>query len=485
MVKFVAMKAGSHLTQETKLKMRMSPQQVRFVRMLEMSETEFEDEVRRELEENPALEIADSGEEGQEGVRESANENDFRETSEQLQIADYGNDDDIPPYLLSRHYDSNDTSRGNVFEQNTDRPSLIESLNEQLDFVDASPRDIALARYLVGYIDSNGRMSRSLWEIAQDLTLSTGKTLSREDLLPAMDIIRYQLEPPGIGAVDLRDCLLIQLRRRTPKTLAVRTAETIIADYFDVFTKKHFDRLQNLLAVDRDTFEEAIELIKSLDPKPGSSLSDTTDSRYSHITPDFIVTPDDEHPGRYSVALANRMPHLVVEQSFMADSRNKAEQLFIRQKRDDAKGFIGLMKRRDQTLLAVMKAIVQIQHRFFETEDSSDLRPMILDDISSLTGLDRSVISRATSNKYVSAPGGTYPLKMFFNDKPTTDSDVSSSEISSILKDIIDGEDKKKPLSDEQLTAMLERRGYCLARRTVTKYREKMNIPVARLRKEF
>lgn len=483
--KFVIVKTKSQITQQTGLRTHLTPQQVRFVRLLEMSGPEIEEAVRNELDENPALEALDEGEQVAKSDSTDNEDDFFSESSEQLQVADYGNEDDVPSYLLHASNGGSGEEYTSITDSQKDFPSLLESLNEQLDMVDAPKKDIAIARYLAGYLDDNGRLSRSLKDIADDLTIETGHTISRNDLLPGLDIIRYQLDPAGLGAFDLRECLLIQLRRREPKTEAVRVAEEIVADYFDLFTKKHFDKLRSALNVSKPVFEESLEAIRNLDPKPGSSLSDSAFDKASHITPDFFVAPVDDDPDRFTVSLNQRLPELAVEETFKIDRENKAEQMFIRKKRDEANSFISLINRRSETLMAVMKAIVSIQKAFFETEDPATLRPMILNDLANLTGLDRSVISRATQGKYVATQGGIYPLKMFFNDTPTNDDETSVSEIISALKKIIDGENKQKPLSDRALTDLLNKQGYALARRTVTKYREKINIPVARLRKEY
>lgn len=471
------------LVQEASLRQHMSPQQVRFVRLLEMSGPEIEEAVHNELDENPALESVDETE-GVAGTGEGDG-NGYAETSEQMQAADYGDEDDTPAYLLGASGRSGEDFQSSLWEQHRDAPTLIESLNSQLDVTSADGRDIAIARYLVGYLDDNGRLSRRLTDIADDISIETGHTVTRAMLLPALDIIRYQLEPPGLGAVDLRECLLIQLRRRSPKTLAVRVAEEIVSDYFDLFTKKHYDRLCKTLGIDMETLEQAVETIRSLDPKPGSSFGGSHDDKTSHITPDFYVSAVDGEPGRFSVSLNQHIPELAVEQTFLTDGRDPEASAFIRRKREEANTFIGLIKRRNETLMTVIKAIVKIQKAFFETEDRARIRTMRLTDIEEMTGLDKSVISRATSNKYVATPAGIYPLKLFFNDSPTADSDTSSQEILAELEKVIASEDKKHPYSDRELTDILNARGYDLARRTVTKYREKNHIPVARLRREY
>lgn len=470
------------LTQKSTLRQHLTPQQVRFVRLLEMTGPEIEDTVRDEVDENPALEAVDPDVplpdemDGEDGYHESA---------EQMQAADYSDEDETPAYLLRANNYSDSDGRASYIDRYGQAESLIDSLNSQLDITDASPRDIAIARYLVGNLDRNGRLSRSLSDIADDISISTGATVTRADLIPALDIIRYQLDPPGLGAVDLRECLLIQLRRREDDSAPLRAAREIIADYFDLFTKKHYEKLQSLLGIDKDTLGQAIALIRGLDPKPGSSLSDASADRTGHITPDFIITPVEGRQDTFSVTLNQRLPELVVEESFRTDPEDSNGRLFVRRKREEANTFIDLIKRRSSTLMAVMKAIVSIQREFFRTEDPSTLRPMTLSDLSDMTGLDKSVISRATAGKYAATQTSVYPLRYFFNDNPTDDSDISSSEILAALKEIIDGENKKKPLSDRALADALKAKGYALARRTVTKYREKNNIPVARLRKEL
>lgn len=480
------------LNQEQRLGQQLSPQQVRFVRLLEMSGPEIEEEIRHEVEDNPALE-ANTPDAASEHEAATA---DFNETSDQLQAADYGNPDDTPAYL--QHVHRTASARAVDWptrEQGQDAPSLVDDLNSQLDMLDLTPRTRALAQYLVGYLDEHGRMTRTLTEIATDIETSTGIAVGRPELAEALKVIKYRLEPAGIGAVDLRDCLLIQLRRKQPKTLAIRAAQEIIDQYFDLFSKKHYDRLLTAVGIDRDTLQEALDVILSLDPKPGGSLASTGMDAARHITPDFSVTPyegadaDPLHP-RFTVGINQHIPRLAVEQSFAADitgpRTDMDQRMFIRRKRDDASAFITMIERRTATLVAVMQAIVTIQHRFFLTEDPADIQPMILKDVASLTGLDQSVISRATSGKYVATPGGIYPIKMFYTDSPlANDDDVSTVRILQELKAILDSEDKNKPLSDRELTDLLNGKGYTLARRTVAKYRENLNIPVARLRKQY
>lgn len=475
------------IEQTTTLRQRLSAQQVRFVRLLEMSGPEYEQAVRNELDENPALEVADDTNQDalnrENDTTPDEHEDSFNESSEQLQAADYEDTDDTPTYLL--HSASGHNEQDYSYDIQRQWQSPLDILNAQLDTVSAPKRDIEIARYLIGYLDDNGRLTRSLNDIAEDISIAFGVEINRSDLLPALDIIRYNLEPAGLGAVDLRECLLIQLRRIQPKTLEVRVAEAIIQDYFDLFTLKHFDKLQTALGVEKKVVDDALNIIRGLDPKPGRALSDSPSDEAVSISPDFLVYPDPMEEGRFVVSLNERVPELAIEQSFRVDDPNPEARLFIKRRREEAKNFIYLMRRRSETLLAVMRAIVTLQRRFFETDDKSLIRPMILNDVANLTGLDKSVISRATSGKYVATLSGNYPLKLFFNDTPTDDTETSAVKIFAEIQKLIDNEDKTHPLSDRIITEKLNSQGFNLARRTITKYREKNNIPVARLRKEY
>jgi RNA polymerase sigma-54 factor len=301
------------------------------------------------------------------------------------------------------------------------------------------------------------------------------------------------LDPAGVGAVDLRDCLLLQLRRRE-NNLAVKIAIEMLDRHFDLFANKHFDRLRAKIGIDEDQLCEALDVIRTLNPKPGNSDSNAPEDRMMHITPDFLVEPDDNDPTeqRFIISLTQRLPELTVAQSYKIGdsiqqpaSRKDKTLAFIRSRSQEASEFIDLLQRRSQTLMDVMTAIVNIQADFFRTEDRSLIRPMILKDIAQLTGRDMSVISRATNGKYVATPGGLYPLKMFFNERPKEDSDVSSHQILEALRSMIDSEDKLHPLSDDALTDMLKERGFDIARRTVAKYREQLNIPNSRGRRDI
>lgn len=480
------MEEALQLSTQQKLQQRLTPQQVQFVRILEMTGPEVEEEVRRAVDENPALETAERDD--KDNLDSLADEG-FNESAEQMQLADYRSEDDIPTYRLeARNHSVNDEYYEPVAVAGGD--TIMEMLSAQLAEFELSERQLTIADYIIGNIDDNGYLSRGLMSIGDDIAIHTGIDTTIEEVRQVFDIVR-SLEPAGIAAIDLRDCLLLQLRRKT-QTPDVALAKEIIADYFDLFSKKHYDRLKSMLSIDGDQLKAAIAEICTLNPKPGSIIGGGIDDRTRHIIPDFSVEVDGNKA--ITVTLLNNIPDLQIEATFADDnisvpaatSRQEREaRLFIRQKRDEAGNFIKMLKLRQETLYRVMTAIVKLQRDFFLTEEESRIRPMILKDIAALTGYDLSVISRAASGKYVMTQSGTYPLKMFFNERPKDDDDASSHEILAALKDIIAGEDKRHPLSDEVITSRLNEKGYDIARRTVAKYREKLGLPVARLRKEI
>lgn len=483
--------AKKTLTQslEQRQQLKLSPMQIRLVRMLEMTEPEIEEEVRREVDENPALEVVDSP-----TADENVNDT-YNETSEELQLADYRDEDDIPPYRLEvNNRSANDTRYEPVMTASGD--SLIESVMAQLSETDLTEHQLLIARYIAGNLDDNGYMTRTLPQIEDDLIIDSGIDVEMSEIKEVFDRIR-QLDPAGIGAFDLRDCLLLQLKR-LPESKAVSTAKEIVGHYFDLFSLRHFDRLSSLLGIDRQELKEADEVIRSLDPKPASHFGDNeAENNKRYIIPDFNIEVDRDE--RITVTMPGNIPELSIERSFSLkdeeDAVNNAKRdgnerklealSFITNKRREASDFIELLKMRHNTLMRVMEAIARWQKNFFVSEDESQLKPMVLKDISKATGLDISVISRATAGKYVATQGGIYPLKYFFNERVSEDEDASSHEILSAIKALIDEEDSSSPLSDDALTSRLNSMGYNIARRTVAKYRERLAIPVARLRKKI
>lgn len=481
------MEEALRLSTEQKLQQRLAPLQVQFVRMLEMTGPEVEEEVQRALDDNPALERCDNDD--RIDLTEDSGEK-FNESAEDIQRADYRDEDDIPSYRLeARNHSADDKYYEPVAVDSGD--TLIEMLDSQLMEYDLSDIDLSIAQYIIGNLDDNGYLTRDLCAINDDLAFNVGLDVDMAQVKRVADVVR-SLDPAGVGAIDLRDCLLLQLKRKEP-CQATKIATEIIEDYFDLFSKKHYDRMRSHLGITEPQLKEAMSVITSLNPKPGSIITGGSSDRTRHIIPDFNIETDPDN-GNITLTLLNRIPDLQIEETFSEKaselpsnaSRSQREAAtFIKQKRDEASGFIKILQMRQETLYKVMKAIVTLQRDFFMTDDESRIRPMILKDISAITGHDLSVISRATAGKYVMTQRGIYPLKLFFNERPKEDDDTSSHEILAVLKEIIDNENKNKPLSDEAITKILTEKGYDIARRTVAKYREKLGLPVARLRKEL
>lgn len=477
------MKEALKQSQELKQQQRLTPMQVQFVRMLEMTGPEIEMEVKRAVDEMPALEAVDNDASRQEDDYGET----FNESAEEMQLADYRSDDDIPSYRLEARNHSADDSRYEPVAISEDT-SMLSVLTAQLSETDLNAQQIEVARHIIGNLDDNGYLKRSLNDIADDLAIHQSMEIPADEMKHIYNVIR-SLDPPGIGAVDLRDCLLLQLRRMK-QTPDVSNATEIINHYFDLFSKKHFQKIGSLLNLPQEQLQNAIALIRRLNPKPGSRFGDSEIEKSARqIVPEFLVETENNE---VTLTLLNNIPELAIEQSFAEDSpipglspREKAEaQTFIRIRREEAASFIKTLSMRQQTLYRVMAAIVKIQRDFFLTGDEYRLKPMILKDIAALTGYDLSVISRATASKYVMTPSGVYPLKFFFNERPKVEDDASFHQIAEALRRLIESEDKDAPMSDEALTAAINAKGFNIARRTVAKYREKLGFPVARLRKE-
>lgn len=478
-----------NLSQQQKLQQRLSPLQVQFVRILEMNRLEVEDEVRQELEENPALEAADSAD--YESLTEDG-EGKFSESAEDMQLADYRDEDDIPSYRLniSNSSASDEIPEAVVIAEN----SLIDYLTGQISERELNEVDRLIAQYIIGNIDDNGYIQRTVEAITDDIIFQTGLDVSAANVESVLQVVR-DLDPAGVGATDLRDCLLLQLERRGANEVNL-LAYKVIDDYFEEFSKKHYEKIASSLGVSQEMMKRVLQEIVSLNPKPGSTITGVSDDSHSQqIIPDFNVDIDGDN---LQLSLLNNIPELQIEESFssMYDdmaarrpaNRNEEEAAtFVKQKYESASGFIKILRQRQETLFNTMKSILMRQKDFFLSGDEAKLRPMVLKDIADMTGFDISVISRATSNKYVMTQWGVFPLKFFFNEGLQHESgeEVSSREIQTILKKVITGENKKKPYSDEQLCSILKQNGYEIARRTVAKYREKLSIPVARLRKEI
>jgi RNA polymerase sigma-54 factor len=476
------------------LQQKLSPQQIQFIKLLQVPTAELENRIEEELEVNPALEEG----EDQEAPAESSNENEAEEypessgSEEEIDIKDYLRDDDYSGYKMQGDGDDDD-DREMPIPMAT---SLHEQLMSQLDFMGLDERQYAIGKQLIGSIESDGYIRRELEAIVNDLAFSQGIETSADEVEAVLKRIQT-FDPPGIAARSLQECLLLQLDRMdNGHDIDVAVAKKIIAECFDEFTKKHYQKIQKKLDTeDEDFVRDAIDLIVKLNPKPGGGGL-VTMAKNQYIIPDFILTNNN---GKLELALNSRnAPELRISRSYTEmfkayDKSNKKDKklkeavTFVKQKLDAAKWFIDAIKQRQQTLLRTMRAIVDFQYDFFLEGDETKLKPMILKDIAGMINMDISTVSRVASSKAVQTDFGIYPLKYFFSEGISTDSgeEVSSREVKQIIKDIIDAEDKNKPLSDDKLEKILNDKGYNIARRTVAKYREQLNIPVARLRKEI
>jgi RNA polymerase sigma-54 factor len=486
-----------------KLLQKLSPQQIQFIQLLQLNSTELEKRLEEELTENPALEMenaegevpsdanAETRNEEFEGNEESTGESEEAESDYddyEVELEDYTNDDYEPDYGYGNEFDPNEERREAPLASTS---SLYETLYEQLAAVRLSDREKQLARHLIGMLDEDGYLRRPLKNVAYDLAFLNQIQTNEEELEHILHIIQ-QFDPPGVGARSLEECLMIQLRR-LPQEKDVQIAERVISDYMDDLAKKHYERLMKSLKIDREKLKEVIEVITHLNPRPGEAQ---VNNKAQYIIPDFTVTYTE---GELQVTLNSRnAPELRVSRDYQetlkgyqeSNVKNKSlknQVQFIKQKLDSAKWFIDAIKQRQNTLLHTMRAIVEYQREFFLTGDIEKLQPMILKDIADRIGMDISTVSRVANSKYVQTDFGIFSLKEFFSEGIQTESgeEVSNKEVKKILKDYIENENKRRPLTDEKLTDLLNEKGYNIARRTVAKYREQMNIPVARLRKEI
>lgn len=469
----------------------LSPQQILVVKLLELPAVEFEDRIHAELLENPALEEGSS--EPGDDIAATESREDMNEGGDYDSLSDYLTEDDIPDYKLQENNRSKDDRAEEI--PFSDTTSFYEILREQLSELQLTDHQRELTEYLTGSLDDDGLLRKSLESISDELAIYAGIEANEEELEEALNIIQ-SFDPPGLGTRSLQECLLNQIKRKEDSPL--REIEiNIIEKYYEEFTRKHWDKIKQRMNLSDEQFEEAIGEITRLNPRPGSSLGETIGRSMQQIIPDFIVETLDG--GTITISLNNRnVPELRMSRNFMEmldeHTRNKSNQskdsrdamMFIKQKIDAAQGFINAVKQRQNTLMSTMKAIVDLQRLFFLEGDEALLRPMILKDVAERTGLDISTISRVSNSKYAQTNYGIYSLKFFFSDGYVTESgeEMSVREIKKILKECIDSEDKKKPVTDDELADILKQKGYPIARRTVAKYRQQLNVPVARLRKE-
>jgi len=463
------------------LQQKLSPQQIQMIKLLELPTVQLEQRIKQEIEDNIVLEE-------EERTPEEETE------PQQISVEEYLREDDTPSYKSRINNYSKDDKQRPVFL--TGGRSLQEYLVEQLQYRDLSERDMRLAVYLVGSIDEDGYLRRELESVADDIAFSIGIETTSDELERLLEVI-HELEPAGVGARNLRECLLLQMNQMAMNSRPRRLARKILTSYFEEFVKKHYEKLIARLQVSEEDFREAIAEIRRLAPKPGNLYVEGGTDTTPYIIPDFIL---DYQDGRFQLSLNSyNVPEVRINRRYVEmirdmvtpdgsvrDKDREAIQ-FVKSKIDSAKWFISAIKQRHDTLMRTMQTILDYQQEYFKDGDRSKLRPMILKDIADRTGLDVSTISRVVNSKYVQTQFGIILLKSLFSEAMQTESgeEVSSYEIKNILQQCIDDEDKRRPLTDETLMDILNAKGYRIARRTVAKYREMLNIPVARLRKQI
>ena len=502
-------------TQEQKLQQlqRLSAQQMLQVKMLEMPLNELEDNINAELDDNPALEtenpddaLMGEGNEDRSALDDSDNSNDdefgddaYEAQSEKEERKDeldqalesIGKDDQMPDYNTDRYNTQNADYEEMVYGDTT---SFYDKLKEQMDMQILTDKEKQIMEYLIGSLDEDGLLRKDLDSICDELIIYHNIDVSEKEIEHVLHKLQ-SFDPAGVGGRSLQECLLLQVKR-LPKGVLRKTMEEVFEDYFDEFTKKHWDKIKSGLELNETQLETLKDEIRKLNPKPGASLGETDGRNMQQINPDFIVDTADDGTITFTLNRGN-MPELTVSPSFtdMIDTykkhkdqmsrKDKEALLYAKEKVDKAQGFIEAIKQRRHTLIITMKAIIDIQRQFFLDGDEADLKPMILKDVAERTKLDISTISRVRIEKYVQTKWGIFPLKFFFTDSYTTEDgeELSTRKIKIALQHLIENEDKKKPLSDDAISKVMKEKGFPIARRTVAKYREQLGIPVARLRK--
>ncbi len=485
---------------QQKLLQKLSPQQIQLMKLIQIPTVALEQRIKQEIEENPALEETseEQDEPQDEYSQDNDREDDFEEEGEEkyddFDLGDYLDDDDTPAYKLAIQNRGRD-------EEEWEAPvvsgiSFNEHLHNQAGMFVLDERQKVILDVIIGNIDDSGYLERELPALVNDLTFSFNITTNLKELETLLQLV-HQLDPPGVGARNLQECLLIQLNRAEEETDAIELARQVIGMHFDDFSKKHFDKILKRTGATEEELKQAVSEILKLNPKPGNTLGDSSQGGL-FILPDFFVSNEE---GELELRINQRnRPELRVNKTYRemleqyasdkssrGSSQRKEALMFVKQKIDSAKWFIDAIQQREQTLLLTMSAIMEFQKEYFLSGDDTRLRPMILKDIAEMVGLDISTISRVANSKYVQTTFGTFLLKTLFSEGLQTESgeEVSSREVKTILEECIGSEDKRNPVTDDALAMILKERGYTIARRTVAKYREQMGIPVARMRREM
>ncbi len=476
---------------QLKLSQKLSPQQIQLMKLIQLSTLEFEQKLSREIEENPALDTINENIDNEKDDFEI--EDNFEKdevVDDEIDISDYLSDDDIPDYNLKTNNYSEENESAIPFASGT---SFNQFLKNQLHSFSFNETDLKIAEFIVGSLDQFGYLRRDLIDISDDLAFSLGIDAKENQIQKILDKI-YLLDPAGVGAKNLQECLILQLKRKK-LTKNISNAIKITEDLFDEFSKRHFDKIKTKLNLSDDDLKDCVGEIEKLNPKPGGAYNENTKIN-SSIVPDFTIELVD---GEIKLKLNSRnAPDLYVSQEYKnmlsgySESKEKTKSqkdavMFIKQKLDSAKWFIEAIKQRNQTLIMTMSAIVNFQKEYFLSGDEKKIKPMILKDIAEEITMDISTISRVANSKYVDTPYGIKLIKSFFSEgiKNSKGEDISTIEVKKTLENIIENEDKKKPLTDDQLTKLLNKEGYPIARRTVAKYREMIGAPVARLRRKL
>ncbi|MBA9073625.1 RNA polymerase sigma-54 factor [Flavobacterium gossypii] len=482
---------------QLKLSQKLSPQQIQLMKLIQLPTQAFEQRLKEEMVENPALEAGKEEDEYEKDEFETEEYDDYDEfendriDAEDINIDEYLSNDETPDYKLqANNYSDDDEDRSMPFAAPV---SFHQDLINQLNTFILNDEEREIAEFLVGSIDDMGYIRRSVPDIVDDMAFTQGIYTDEKNVERILHII-HELEPSGVGARDLQECLLLQLKHKTP-TESVDLAIDIIENQFEAFTKKHYDKLLQKYGISQDQLKKAIDEIEKLNPKPGGAFTGNN-KMIEHVVPDFTIRIVD---GELELTLNGRnAPELHISKDYQEmmqtykASRDKSNQQkeavqFIKQKLDSAKWFIDAIRQRQETLFVTMNAIMHYQQEYFLDGDETKLKPMILKDIADMIGLDISTVSRVANSKYVETPYGTKLIKEFFSEAMKNDQgeDVSTLEIKKILQNVIEEEDKQKPLPDDQLAEILKEKGYPIARRTIAKYREQLDIPVARMRKKI
>lgn len=481
-----------------KLQQKLSPQQIQLMKLVQLPTIAFEQRIKQEMEENPALEEGSESHDDEYGESNEWDSDEYNDDNNSIDTSDinideYLSDDEIPNYkTYTNNYSDDDEERSVPYAQGI---SFLDYLEEQLSMYRLDEEEFIIAEFIIGNMDDDGYIRRDLQAIVDDLAFTQNIYTDKNEVEHLLTKYIQKLDPVGVGARDLQECLKIQLENKQPQNETTELALDLITKSFEAFTKKHYKRLMLKHDVTEDQLKLAVSEIEKLNPKPGKSFSGNT-KEVEHITPDFTIKIVD---GELELTINGRnVPELRVSNSYaeMLDTYKNTEKksteqkeavMFVKQKLDAAKWFIDAVTQRRNTLMYTMSAIMEFQEEYFLTGDETKIKPMILKDIADKIGMDISTVSRVANSKYVNTPYGTFLIKDLFSESLTNEEgeEVSTREIKRILQDVIGEEDKKKPLTDEKLTEILKEKGYPIARRTIAKYREQLNIPVARLRKEI